>query len=132
MLWKTQFLCNGLILPCLQFFCQQSLSLPLYKMFFQTKPFSGFVQNFISRKGFEQNGKFKMFWYKNMLCSFYDLRLTAIVFSRNITTLAGRFGKLHLYGWIPEIHIWLCTNFLFANLLGFKWFCFCFGFFNQQ
>ena len=83
----------------------QKLSLPLNSILFQKKPYPGVVQNFISCQGFVHNGKFKMFRYKNMLCSFYDLRLTAIVFRRNITTLAGRLGKLHLYGWTPEIHI---------------------------
>ena len=58
----------------------QRLSLALYTILLQTKPQSGFVQNCISCKGFVQNGKFKMFIYKDMLCSFYDLRLTALVF----------------------------------------------------
>ena len=61
-------------------FFKQSHSGPLYKILFQTKPFSGFVQNFISCKCFVQNGKFKMFGYKDMLGSFDDLGLTALVF----------------------------------------------------
>ena len=34
----------------------------------------------MSCEGFVQSGKFNIFRYKDMLCSFYDLRLTALVF----------------------------------------------------
>ena len=69
---KNMFLCKGLVLICTQFHFKQSLSLPLYKILFG--------QCFISCKGFVQNGKFKMFRYKDMICLCYDLRLTAVVF----------------------------------------------------
>ena len=91
------FLCKGLVQLCTQFYFKQSLSLPLYKILFQTKPQPGFVQNFISCKGFVQNGKFKMFRYKDMLCSFYDLRLTALVFRQKQNNTKLTMEKSNLF-----------------------------------
>ena len=65
---KSMFLCKDLVWICTQFYFKQMLSLPLYSFLFETKPYYGCVPNFISWKGYEQNGKFYMFRYKDMLC----------------------------------------------------------------
>ena len=83
------FLCKGLVWLCTQIYFKLSLSLPLYKIVFQTKPQSGFLQNFILGQGFVKNGKFKLFRYKYMLCSFYDLRLTALDFHQKQNNTSG-------------------------------------------
>ena len=80
----------------LSFFSNKALFCLCTKCYFTKSCQSGFVTKLISCKGFVQNGKFKMFRHKQMHCSFYDQRLTSLVFCQKQNKTITRSKQLKI------------------------------------